>query len=120
MRSPRTIDQARLLANVEERAKTLEADGYAIEPFHCSIDFWTVYQTFTPYHAYIVNLPVKTCSCPFFKNSEAGTCKHLRAVQIKIAAIDSMQAEAGARYLMEIANAEHPRHGCDADCGLPV
>ena len=69
-----TLDEARLLANVNARAERLFQDGYharRVDPYTVEVinDEGTLYEVDTVF---------ATCSCPFFVAwSGKYTCKHL-------------------------------------------
>ena len=69
-----TFDEARLMANVNDRAMRLFADGYRVH--------WrdrTALSIRSPKGvAYCVDTRAETCDCPFFqKHSGRHSCKHL-------------------------------------------
>lgn len=72
-RPPVTLDEARLLANVNERAQRLYEDGYRIR----SLDTHRYLVRSVKGGTYTVDREADTCSCPFFeKHSGRYPCKH--------------------------------------------
>jgi hypothetical protein len=77
---PTALDEARTLANVNERAQRLYSDGYRAR----WIDSVTV-EIYSPQgETYQIDTDTRTCDCPFFtkasKKSQRNpdrTCKHL-------------------------------------------
>ena len=72
-RSPVTLDEARLLANVNERAQHLYEDGYRIR----CLDAHRYLVRSEKGGTYTVDREADTCSCPFFeKHGGRYPCKH--------------------------------------------
>lgn len=72
-RSPVSLDEARLLANVNERAQRLFEDGYRIR----CLDANRYLVRSQPGATYTVDRLENTCSCPFFeKHGGRYPCKH--------------------------------------------
>lgn len=67
-----TIDEARLMANVQERAERLFRDGYWTK----QLDEHTVEVNSPECERYEVDTVFETCSCPFFRLRQL-PCKHL-------------------------------------------
>ena len=72
-RSAVTLDEARLLANVNERAQRLYEDGYRIR----CLDTHRYLVRSEKGGTYTVDREADTCSCPFFeKHGGRYPCKH--------------------------------------------
>ncbi len=69
-----TVDDARLLANVQARALRLFEDGYRAE----RLDEYTVEITSPAGETYEIDTLFETCSCPFYRWWQGRhPCKHL-------------------------------------------
>lgn len=106
---PRTINEARTLANIEARAKTLVADGYKLDPSPCTPGFFYVSKPAAGLgNFYIVDVVSGYCDCPSFAHRH--TCKHLIAARAEWEAEAAMIAEQEQNMLdAELAT------GCDAE-----
>ena len=69
-----TLDEARMLANVNERAGRLFEDGYRAE----WLDEYVLEVTNEEGTPYEVDTLFETCTCPFYTERHGrGSCKHL-------------------------------------------
>ena len=100
-----TLDEVRTLANINTRAERLLQDGYTISAQSWPGEFAVCKPDGTTYTVVCGDI-VKCCDCPAF--DKYGTCKHLIAVELKIAedqwADDTYEV---------IAAAENSEWGCD-------
>jgi hypothetical protein len=111
------INDARLEANVAERARKLRADGYRIEPDTIQPGVWWVIKPDgdTTYQV-VVGPDTQGCGCLFFPDH--GYCKHLWAVILELEAqadealVAAFEAEERIRE-----EAEHLLYGCDPYAG---
>ncbi len=95
-----SLDEAILLANVNERAQWLFENGYRAK--------WTsdsIVEITTPSErVYEVNLERQTCSCPFFVRHEGEyRCKHLIGCLLLLMRIQQEQ-------MCRLAQCFHPKH----------
>ena len=73
-RSPVSLDEARLLANVNDRAQRLFEDGYRIRPLDGNLHLIRSEQGAT----YTLDRSEQSCTCPFFeKHGGRYSCKHV-------------------------------------------
>src|SRR5579862_788239 len=83
--APLTFNEARTLANIASRAKTLFDDGYTYEQFR---DFPNKYHVESPKGAlYTVDVKAQTCTC--LCHDERDTCKHLQAMTAEVEAMEA-------------------------------
>lgn len=115
-----TLDEARTLANINERAKRLftEEGGYYYEPMEGIEDIFYVHKHGQPISVwYLVTIGTsQRCTCACFQKLR--TCKHLLAVTY--AETERLQQEAAeiASYEERYRDAEHSVWGCDPDYRL--
>ncbi len=127
-RSAVTLDEARLLANVNERAQRLYEDGYRIR----CLDAHRYLVRSNHGGTYTVDREADTCSCPFFeKHGGRYPCKHTlgwkkllltqrAAIQALSARWESVPLENGIRQvqegIVEAVSAQIQKHGGSPSC----
>lgn len=79
---PRTISEARTLANIAARALRLREEGYTITEDDLFDGFFTVQKPDGTKYRVIYDEVKQSCTCGCFH--ERGTCKHLLAVKAKV------------------------------------
>jgi len=88
MKTITTINEARTIANIAERASSLFATGYTLKALNASAGLYVVSAPANarradangcPLPPYIVDTAAQTCSCKAF--GRWNTCKHLLAVE---------------------------------------
>ena len=88
-----TIDEARLLANVQARSQRLFEDGYAA----CWLDEYTVEVTNDEGDTYEVDTLFATCTCPFYTGHGGRyPCKHILGYQRLLARQEEAREKARA------------------------
>ena len=88
-----TLDDARLLANVQARARRLFEDGYRAE----RLDEYTVEVTSPAGQSYEIDTLFETCTCPFYQKWRGRhPCKHV----LGCAQLLARQEEPGAREVL--------------------
>jgi len=90
-----TINKARTLANVAERARTLFADGYRAQQFESAAHLFFVFPPDTDKRPYIVDTLNAHCTCPF--HPQHRTCKHRLAIEEELR--DAARLDEQAEYL---------------------
>ena len=90
-----TLDEARLLANVNARAQRLYEDGYRAE----WLDEYVLEVTNEEGTGYEVDTLFETCTCPFYTERQGRyACKHLlgwkRLLERQQQAAQAVEAEA--------------------------